>query len=132
MTAPVGDTPLQALIEHLAAFSGRDDQRFANILSLPFIHLWPDGEIWRYDDPSSVDLLKQYAKAGIDAERFGRTELNEARLVLNWDDLKAIYVKFTRFASSGDEVGRSEAIWVVVRDGGCWKLKLRIGAVRTN
>lgn len=132
MTAPAGDTPLTALIEHLAAFSSRDNQRFADILSLPFVHLWPDGEIWRCDERSGVDLLKQYAKAGIDAMRFGRTELDEATLVLDWDDLKAFHVEFTRYESSGGEAGRAEAIWVVVRDGGCWKLKLRIGAVRTG
>ncbi len=124
------DTPLKALIEHLAAFSSRDNQRFADILSLPFVHLWQDGEIWRYDDRSEVDLLKQYARAEIDAENFGRTELDEAKLILDWDDLKAFYVKFTRYTPMGDKAGRAEAIWVAVRDGGRWKLKLRIGAAR--
>lgn len=123
-------TPLKALVEHLAAFSSRDNQRFAGILSLPFVHLWQDGEIWRYDDPGDVDISKQYAKAGIDAENFGCTELDEASLILDWDDLKAFYVKFTRYSAGGDKAGRAEAIWVAVRDGGSWKLKLRIGARR--
>jgi hypothetical protein len=126
----VSDTPLKALIEHVAAFSSRDNQRFAEILSLPFIHLWQDGEIWRYEDRSDVDLLKQYAKAEIDAENFGRTELDEARLILDWDGLKAFYVRFTRYSAGGDKAGRAEAIWVAIRDGECWKLKLRIGARR--
>jgi hypothetical protein len=123
-------TPLKALIEHLEAFSSRDNRRFAGVLSLPFVHLWQDGEIWRYDDPSDVDILKQYVKTGIDAENFGRTELDEARLILDWDDLKAFYVIFTRYTLQGDKVGRAEAIWVAIRDGGSWKLKLRIGAGR--
>ena len=127
--APV-DTPLKALIEHAAAFSSRDNQRFADILSLPFVHLWQDGEIWRYDDPSDVDISKQFAKAGIETENFGRTELDEARLILDWDDLKAFYVRFTRYSVGSDKTGRAEAVWVAIRDGGCWKLKLRIGARR--
>ncbi len=82
-------TPLKALIEHLAAFSSGDNQRFAEILSLPFAHLWQDGEFWHYEGPRDVDLSKQFVKVGIDADSFGRTELDEARLVLDWDDRKA-------------------------------------------
>jgi hypothetical protein len=130
MNIPASDTPLKALIEHLAAFSSRDNRRFAEILSLPFVHLWQDGEIWRYDDSGEVDLSKQYAKAEIDAENFGRTELDEANLILDWDDLKAFHVIFTRYTPEGNKTSRAEAIWVVIRDKGCWKLKLRIGAVR--
>ncbi|MBI1965255.1 MAG: hypothetical protein HYS46_03320 [Betaproteobacteria bacterium] len=121
---------MKALIEHVAAFSSKDNRRFAEVVSLPFVHLWQDGEIWRYDDRDDVDLLKQYARAGIDAENFGCTELDEARLILDWDDLKAFYVTFTRYTADGGKAGRAEAMWVVVRDGGSWKLKLRIGARR--
>ena len=121
-------TPLQALIEHLAAFSGGDNRRFAEALSLPFFHLWQDGEVWRYDEPGEVDISKQYAKAGIDEKTFGRTELDEASLVLDWEDLKAFRVKFTRYTAAGGKAGRAEAIWVAIRDGAFWKLKLRIGA----
>jgi len=45
-------------------------------------------------------------------------------------DLKAFHVKFTRYAREGGTLGRSEAIWVAIRSGECWKLKLRIGAAR--
>ena len=121
-------TPLMALIEHLEAFSSRDNGRFAKALSLPFVHLWQDGEIWRYEAGSDVDLLKQYAKAGIDEKTFGRTELDEAQLILDWDDLKAFGVRFTRYSAGGGKEGRAEAIWVAIREGGCWRLKLRIGA----
>lgn len=126
------DTPLMALIEHLEAFSSRDNRRFAEALALPFVHLWQDGEMWRYDDPGDVDISKQYAKAGIDAANFGGTELDEARLVLDWDDLKAFYVRFTRYSAEGAEAGRAEALWVATRDGGSWRLKLRIGARRVK
>ena len=124
------NTPLQALIGHLAAFSSRDNQKFAECLSLPFIHLWQDGEIWQYGSRGDVDLAKQYARAEIDVESFGRTELDEADLILDWAELKAFHVKFTRVMIGGDNAGRAEAIWVVIREGGCWKLKLRIGAAR--
>lgn len=124
------NTPLAALIEHLEAFSSRDNRRFAEALSLPFVHLWQDGEIWRYDNRGDVDLSKQYIKAEIDEKTFGCTELDEARLILDWDDLKAFYVRFTRYSAGGDKTGRAEAIWVAIRDGGSWKLKLRIGARR--
>jgi hypothetical protein len=123
-----GETPLRALLEQLSAFSTRDDRRFGAALSLPFVQLSPDGEIWRYEDAKDVDLGRQYAKAGIDAGSFGRSELDEARLILDWDDLKAFYMNFTRHTRAGDAAGRSEAVWVVVRDAGGWKLKLRIGA----
>jgi hypothetical protein len=73
MTASVSGTPLEALIEHAAAFSSKDDGRYALSLSLPFVHLWQDGEILRYDEPYDVDLFKHYARARIDAEVFGRT-----------------------------------------------------------
>jgi len=125
-------TPLEALIEHLAAFSSSDNQKFADALSLPFVHLWQDGEIWRYEDRSDVDLLKQYAKAGIDEKTFGRTELDEARLILDWDGLKAYTVRFTRYSARGGKAGQAEALWVAIRDGGSWRLKLRIGARRIN
>ena len=124
------DSPLKALIEHLEAFSSRDNRRFAEALSLPFVHLWQNGEMLRYEDQSDVDLLKQYARAGIDEKTFGRTELDEARLVLDWEDLKAFYVRFTRYSAQGGRAGRAEALWVATRDRGCWKLKLRIGARR--
>jgi hypothetical protein len=130
MSAPASGTPLETLIEHLAAFSSGDDRRFSEILSLPFVHLWQDGEIWRYDDGGEVDLSKQYAKAGIDSATFGRTGLDDASLILDWKDLKAFHVRFTRYTSEGNNAGRAEAIWVVIRDEGCWKLKLRIGAAR--
>jgi hypothetical protein len=127
---PVAATPLGALLDHLAAFSGRDNFRFAEAVSLPFVHLWHDGELWRYEDCGDIDLLKQYAKSGIDEKTFGRTELDEARLVLDWESLKAYYVRFTRYSSAGDKAGRAEAIWVALRESGSWKLKLRIGARR--
>jgi hypothetical protein len=132
MTPHLVNTALQALIEHAAAFSSKDNRRYADSLSLPFVHLWPDGEVLRYDACSDVDLFEHYARAKLDAESFGRTELDEARLILDWDDLKAFYVKFTRYGNDGGKLGQSEAIWVAVRAGGCWRLKLRIGAERTK
>lgn len=124
------NTALKALIEHAAAFSSRDNRTYADNLSLPFVHLWQDGEILRYDNPSDVDLFEHYARAGLDAENFGRTELDEADLILDWDDLKAFHVKFTRFMPDDGKLSQSEAIWVAIRSGKCWKLKLRIGAAR--
>jgi len=125
-----GNTALKALIEHAAAFSSKDNRRYADNLSLPFVHLWQDGEILRYDDRSDVDLFEHYARAGLDDQNFGRTELDDANLILDWDDLKAFHVKFTRYAPEGGKTVRAEAIWVAIRDARCWKLKLRIGAVR--
>ena len=125
-----GNSVLEALIEHVAAFSSKDNARYADNLSLPFVHLWQDGAILRYDHRSDVDLLGHYARAGLDAESFARTELDEADLILDWDDLKAFHVKFTRFAPHDGKLGQSEAIWVAIRDGQSWKLKLRIGAAR--
>jgi len=127
---PVTRTALQALIEHAAAFSGKDNERYAGTLALPFVHLWQDGEILRYDEPGDIDLFKHYARAKIDAKNYGRTELDEAKLILDWEDLKAFHVKFTRYTRESGTLGRSEAIWVAIRSGECWKLKLRIGAVR--
>ena len=121
-------TPLQVLLEHLAAFSNGDNGRLAAALSLPFVHLWPDGTVWSYDRPDEVDIAKQYEKAGIDAATYGRTELDEARLILDWEELKAFYVRFTRYSADGDIAVRAEAIWVVTRGDAGWKLKLRIGA----
>jgi hypothetical protein len=123
-------TALLALLEHLEAFSSRDNGRFADALSMPFVHLWQDGELWRYEDRRDVDLLQQYAKSGIDEKTFDCTELDEARLILDWEDLKAFYVRFTRYSTAGDSAGRAEAIWVATRDRGVWKLKARIGARR--
>jgi len=125
----VTDTPLKALLEHAAAFSSRDNRQFAENLAFPFIHVWPDGEILEYAQAGDVDLLAQYARARIDVSKFGRTELDEATIVLDWPDLKAFLTKFTRWTPEGQVLGQAEAIWVVVREGGAWKLKLRIGAV---
>lgn len=125
-----GNTALKALIEHVAAFSSKDNARYADNLSLPFVHLWQDGAILRYDNRSDVDLFEHYARAGLDAENFERTELDEADLILDWGDLKAFYVKFTRLTRGDGKSSQSEAIWVAIRDGQCWKLKLRIGAAR--
>lgn len=123
------DTPLKALLEHATAFSSRDNQQFAQNLAFPFIHVWPDGEILAYEEASDVDLLAQYARARIDVSKFGRTELDEATVVLDWPDLKAFHTKFTRLTPESEVLGQAEAIWVVVRDGAVWKLKLRIGAL---
>ena len=130
MKTPAGDTPLKALIEHAAAFSSKDNRRYAENLSLPFVHLWQDGEILRYDHAGEVDLFRHYARAKLDAENFGRTELDAADLILDWDDLKAFYAKFTRYTPEGGKLDQSEAIWVAIRAGERWKLKLRIGAAR--
>ena len=132
MSTLTSDTPLKALIEHAAAFSSKDPQRFAENLSLPFIHLSPDGEIWRYENPDDVDLFRQYTKAGIDVETFGRTELDEANFILDWDDLKAFHTKFTRYAKDGEKINQAEAIWVAIREDKYWKVKLRIGAARVK
>jgi hypothetical protein len=130
MAALVSGTPLEALIEHAAAFSSKDNRRYAESLSLPFVHLWQDGEILRYDGPDDVDLFNHYTRARIDAQVFGRTELDEARLVLDWETLKVFYVRFTRYTQAGGTLGRSEAIWAATRSGHSWRLKLRIGAAR--
>ena len=119
------------LIWH-AGFSSRDDKSYAATLALPFVHLWPDGDLLRYDDLGDVDLLGHYARAGIDPGTFGRSELDEARLVLDWKDLKAFRVRFTRYTRDGAALDRSEAIWVVVRTNASWKVKLRLGAARVE
>jgi hypothetical protein len=123
------DTPVKAMLEHLAAFSAGDDRRFVEAVSLPFVHLWPDGELWHHGVPADIHVLRQYAKAGIDAETFGGSELDEAVLILDGRDLKAFRVTFTRTTRAGGSIGRSAAIWVTVRERGAWRLKLRIGAV---
>ncbi len=128
--APPADTVLEALIEHAAAFSSGDNERYAAGLSLPFVHLWPDGEILRYDDQRDVDLLLHYRRAGIDPATFRGSELDEAKLILDWEGLKAFHTKFTRHALDGGTLDQSEAIWVATRCAGAWKLKLRIGAAR--
>jgi hypothetical protein len=120
------------LLEHLEAFSSRDNRRLAAALSLPFVHLWQDGEILQYQCRDDVDILRQYAKSGIDEKTFWRTELDAANLILDWVDLKAFCVRFTRYSVAGGVAGRAEALWVVIRDGDSWKMKLRIGAARVN
>lgn len=132
MGAPAFSSPLGALIEHTAAFSSRDNHRYAECFSLPFIHLWPDGDILRYEESDQVDLFAHYTRAGLDTRHFGHTELDEARLILDWQHLRAYHVRFTRYAPDGPELAQSEALWVVVRAGESWKLKLRIGAERTK
>lgn len=132
MEAPARGSALGALIEHTAAFWSRDNRRYADCLSLPFVHLWPEGDIACYEHPAEVDLFVHYARAGLDARNFGRTELDEARLVLDWQRLKAYHVKFTRYSPEGAGLAQSEALWVAVRAGESWKLKLRIGAERTK
>jgi len=132
MEASARGSAFAALIEHTVAFSSRDNRRYAECLSLPFVHLWPEGDFIRYECPAEIDLLAHYVRAGLDARNFGRTELDEARLVLDWQRLKAYHVKFTRFAPGGVGLAQSEALWVAVRTGQSWKLKLRIGAERTK
>ena len=58
--------------------------------------------------------------------------MDEAELILDWEDLKAFHVKFTRYAREGGTLGQSEAIWVAIRSGECWRLELRIGAARVK
>jgi hypothetical protein len=132
MTVSGLDTALGALIEHAAALSSRDDQRCTESLSVPFVHLWQDGEILRYEDSRGGDLLGHFARAKLNPDEFGHTEVDEASLILDWDELKAFYVRFTRYSQGGDKLGQSEAIWVVTRVGRRWKLKLRIGAARVK
>ncbi len=129
--SPVDEPAVRAaLTEHTAAFSDKDNERYAETLALPFVHLWQDGEILRYDNQGDVDLFTHYARAKIDAANYGHTGLDGAELILDWEDLKAYHVKFTRYTREGCTLGRSEAIWVAIRSGECWRLKLRIGAVR--
>ena len=124
------NTALKALIEHAAAFSSKDNETYVEALALPFVHLWPDGEIVCHDTPADIDLFDHYAGGGIAVEKFGRTELDAADLILDWERLKTFYVKVTRYTQDGVPLGQSEAIWVAVRTEKSWKLKLRIGAAR--
>lgn len=131
-TSTPHDTPIGALLAHLEAFSARDNARFREAVSTPFCHLWPDGDLWVCSNESELDIAQQYAKGGIDPEKFGWTSLDDATLVLDWDGLKAFRVRFTRYGRDGGRLGRSEAIWAVTRAEAGWKMKLRIGAARTN
>jgi len=121
-------TPLRALLEHAAALSSKDDRRFVETVSLPFIHLRPDGEIVEYRQPGDVHLSTQLAKAPMDVNSFGQTELEAATLVLDWNDLKVFHTRLTRYAAEGKYLGKAEAICVVVLEGESWKVKLSIGA----
>ena len=123
---------LKALLEHTAAFSSKDNEAYADALALPFVHLWPDGEILRHDERADIDLFDHYARGGLDAEKFGRTELDAADLILDWEQVKAFHVRFTRYTRDAVPLGQSEAIWVAVRTGEGWKVKLRIGAARIS
>jgi len=128
MSRAVDRGAFAALIEHAAAFSSRDNAKYAKNLSLPFVHLWPNGDLLRYDTDAEVDLVAHYERAGLDAANFGHTELDEVELILDWKDLKAFHTKFTRYSPRGDRLSQSEAVWVIVRSGDGWKMKLRIGA----
>jgi len=125
-------TPFGALLEHAAAFSSKDDRRFAESLSLPFMHVWPDGEIVEYKEPPDVDSLAQLAEASAGVAIFGQTELEAATLVLDWSDLKAFRARLARYSPQGQYLGAAEGIFVVVREGASWKVKLSIGAVTVN
>jgi hypothetical protein len=130
MTPDHSMTPLRALLEHAAALSSKDNRRFAETLSQPFMHVWPNGEILEYRDQGDVNLLAQLAKVPIDVESFGQIELESASLILDWTDLKAFRVRFRRYEAQGQNRGQAEGIYVVVRDGtSSWKVKLSIGIV---
>lgn len=122
-------TPLEAVIEHTAAFSSGDNDQYARILSIPFIHVWPDGKLLQYDNSESVDLLAHYKAAGLTDQNFDHTELDAAVAILDWPELKVFRVEFTRYGPHGMRAGKSEALWVVVRVDGGWKVKLRVGAM---
>src|SRR5829696_749521 len=98
MTTSGSDTALKALLEHTAAFSSKDNGAYTEALALPFIHLWQDGEILCHEKRADIDLFDHYARGGIDAENYDRTELDQADLILDWEHLKAFRVKFTRYA----------------------------------
>ena|SRR5438128_7129511 len=129
MTTDDTMTPLRALLEHAAALSSKDNRRFAETLSLPFIHVWPNGEIIEYKQPGDIDLSAQFAKAPVDPAIFGQTELQGASLILDWTDLKAFRTRLTTYASQGQNPGQAEGICVVVREGPSWKVKLTLGIV---
>lgn len=128
----MADAPLLALLEHIEAFSSRDNARYARALAIPFVHLWADGAILRYDTAADVDLAAHLATAGLDRRSFERAQLEQTDLVLDWPELKAFRVIFTRRRPGGEPSGRWEALWVTLRADGEWKLKLRIGARRLS
>ena len=53
------NAPLKALTEHLEALSSRDILRFADAMSLPFVHVWLDGETKYSESRDDIEILKR-------------------------------------------------------------------------
>ncbi len=122
-------TPIEAMIEHLKAFETLDDAAFARSLSFPFTHLYPDGDVNRWDDPDDVSVERDLQKFGLLRENYGRITLDSCDMVMDLPRLKVFHITATRFgAGTSVATSRAEAVWAVVEETGGWKVKLRVGA----
>ncbi len=122
-------TPIEAMIASLKAFETLDDQQFAASLAFPFTHLYPDGEINRWDTPADVSVERDLQKFGLERQTYGRITLDSCSLVMDRPRLKVFHITVTRYAAGSSTVtSRAEAVWAVLEEGGAWRVKLRIGA----
>jgi hypothetical protein len=121
-------TPIEALIAHLKAFETLDDAAFAESLAFPFTHLYPDGDMNRWSAPAEVSVGRDLAKFGLERATYGRITMDSCHTVMDLPRVKVFHVTATRYAAGSDVVtSRAQAVWVVLEEGGDWKVKLRVG-----
>ena len=121
-------TPIEAMIAHLATFETLDDAAFATSLAFPFTHLYPDGELNRWEGPADVSVDRDIAKFGLERATYGRITLDRCDLVLDLARVKVFRIEATRYAAgTATATSRGEAVWVLLEEAGAWRVKLRVG-----
>ena len=111
--------PLDAMDAFVAALNARDDEALYHTIHLPHFRISADGVLIY---PTLDELKKSYlqdffARAGTD---WGHTIFDSKDVIHSSENKAHVFLQFTRYDSSGSNIGTFRSLWIMTRVDGKW------------
>ena len=116
--------PLDALDAFVAALNARDDEALYRTIHLPHVRISTAGvAIYSTLDELKKSYLQDFsARAGAD---WGHTVFDSKDVIHSSEDKAHVFIQFTRYDTSGNNIGTFRSLWIMTRLDGQWGVQAR-------
>jgi len=116
--------PLDAMDAHVAALNARDDEALFLTMHTPHVRISSAGiAIYPTLDDLRTTYLREFSeRAGSD---WNHTVFESKDVVHSSENKAHVFLQFTRYDTSGNNIGTFRSLWIMIRKDGRWGAQAR-------
>ncbi len=116
--------PLDAMDAYVAALNARDDEALFRTMHTPHVRISTAGiAIYPTLDDLRNSYLKEFSeRAGAD---WGHTVFESKDVIHSSENKAHVFLQFTRYDTSGNNIGTFRSLWIMTREDGRWGAQAR-------